>query len=211
MFTFDVQRLIPRFLREDRNALAVAKAIEAGVQAMNDTIRAGLDNLADADTMPEWRLDEMAWEYNIPYDYTADPDVKRTWVHNAWRLSRLYGTAAGVEQYLVANFSDVSLQEAGEYGGDPFHFRLFMQGAWTNDKIAWAIEAANSLRNIRSVMDSMTIRTPEIESRPPLFAGTGLYRTITRDLTEADVPEEVTWLADETGTPIADGNGVYMT
>ena len=37
MFTFDITKWVPRFLLNDKNGYALAKAIEAALQMMNDT------------------------------------------------------------------------------------------------------------------------------------------------------------------------------
>ena len=79
MFVFDVTKYVPQFLLNDKNGYAMAKAIEAGINYMNTACLNGTKLIYDVDTMPEWRLDELAWEYNLVYDYTADIDVKRDW------------------------------------------------------------------------------------------------------------------------------------
>ena len=114
MFIFDVTKFLPSFILNDTNGRALAKAIEAGVQIMNNVISDGVKRLNDVDSMPEWRLDEMAWEYNIPYDYKADIDIKREWVRNVQRLARLYGTPEGIQQYMQGYFDTATVEEAWE-------------------------------------------------------------------------------------------------
>ena len=113
MFTFDVTRHVPRFILQDKNGYAVAKAIEAAVQIMNDTIQQGVDCVLNYDTMPEWRLDELAWETNCLYDYNADLETKRRWIKNAIPLYRLFGTPQAVYQYIGSYFGAVDLEERG--------------------------------------------------------------------------------------------------
>lgn len=54
--------LFPRFLLEDRNGRAMAEAIRAALTLLCGTARQGLSTVTDVKSMPEWRLDEMAWE-----------------------------------------------------------------------------------------------------------------------------------------------------
>ena len=155
MFDFDITKFLPHFIINDKNGFAIAKAIEKGMQIMNDKVRQGVDIVIDCNAMPEWRLDELAWEYNIPYDYTVDIEVKRDWIRNVYSLSRLYGTPEGIIQYMAPYFDGAALQEAWEYDADPFHFRLVFPNEWSQDKINWATTAINTVKNVRSVLDDL--------------------------------------------------------
>lgn len=157
MFTFDVTRHVPRFILQDKNGYAVAKAIEAAVQIMNDTIQQGVDCVLNYDTMTEWRLDELAWETNCLYDYNADLETKRQWIKNAIPLYRLFGTPQAVYQYIGSYFGAVDLEENWQYGGDPYHFRVTVEGEWTPENEAWARKAIGTAKNVRSVLDSLRI------------------------------------------------------
>lgn len=157
MFAFDITKWVPKFILNDKNGYAVAKAIEAALQYMNDTISAGVDLISDYDKMPEWRLDELAWETNCLYDYKADIETKRKWIANAFPLYRLYGTPQAIIQYIGSYFENVELEENWLYGGDPFHFRVTVKGEWTPEKEAWANKAIENAKNVRSVMDGIRI------------------------------------------------------
>lgn len=208
MFTFDVTSFVPRFVLNDKNGYAIAKAIEAGVQAMNDIIERGVKSIADSENMPEWRLDEMAWEYNIPYDYTASVEIKREWIARALSLSRLYGTPEGIVRYMGAYFEDARLEEAWEYSGDPFHFRMIFEGGWTLEKIAWATNAINTVKNLRSVLDKYHFVA---EKKQTLRAGcafygadSGTYRVSHENVADLKyyVDENGDMLLDEDGMPL---------
>ena len=92
MFELDITKWVPKFILADKNGYALAKAIEAGLQSANDIVSQGVDCITDVDAMPEWRLDEVAWEYNILYDYDADIATKRKWVSDAVQTYAIYGT-----------------------------------------------------------------------------------------------------------------------
>lgn len=157
MFTFDVNRFVPRFILEDKNGYAIAKAIEAAMQYMNNAILAGVKSIADYDTMPEWRLDELAWELNCLYDFKADIAKKRTWIKNAIPLYRLWGTPQAIYRYIAGYFDTVELEERWVYGGEPYHFRVTVSGEWTPENEAWARKAIATAKNVRSVLDSLMI------------------------------------------------------
>ena len=95
-----INRLFPRYLFQDKNGYALIKALEAGLEMFLSTAQTGLNTLQDPDEMPEWRLDEAAWEYNIPYDYAADVETKRNWIRNAILFYSSHGTPEGMRRFL---------------------------------------------------------------------------------------------------------------
>ena len=157
MFKFNIKDWIPNFIWCDKNGHALAKAIEIGLQIMNDAIEDGVKCISDYDSMPEWRLDELAWETNCLYDYNADVEVKRRWIKNAIPLYRLYGTPEAIYQYVGGYFSDIDVEENWQYYGEPYHFRVTVEGKWTPENEAWARKAINTAKNTRSVLDSLRI------------------------------------------------------
>ena len=157
MFRFDVEKWVPKFLMADKNGYAIAKAIETGIQIMNDTIEKGVDCIDDYDTMPEWRLDELAWETNCLYDYNADIEAKRKWIRDALPLYRIFGTPQAIYKYISGYFDSVDLEENWIYGGKPYHFRVTVEGKWTPENEAWTRKAIGTAKNVRSVLDSLRI------------------------------------------------------
>ena len=229
MFTVQIERWIPAFLRGDKNAYACAKAIEVALQYMNDTLAAGLALIDDTENMPEWRLGELAWEYNLPYDYSADVEVKRRWVQNAYSLYRLWGTKAGIQQYLDGYFDTTTVQENWEYAGSPYHFRVDMAGNWTPETASWAMDAINKVKNLRSTVDGFSYESPdgtympelkkitigpngieaEAEAVSDLRVGIGEQVLVMRyDETDELSPEGVTWYTDTNEVPYTNNNNI---
>lgn len=155
MFTIDITQFIPEYLLADKNGYALAKAIETALNRMNAIVQQGVNCIADYDTMPEWRLDELAWETNCLYDYNADIEAKRQWIKNAIPYYRLFGTPHAVQTFITGYFDDVELEEFWLYDGSPFHFRVTLSGEWTDDREAWARKAIAAAKNVRSVMDTL--------------------------------------------------------
>ena len=164
MLEFDVARHVPKFILADKNGYALAKAIEAGLRKMNQIVQDGIDCVIDTSTMPEWRLDELAWEYNLLYDYTADVETKRKWIEKARWYAGMYGTKAGINAYLAAAFDSSRIDEWFEYGGDPFHFRVQVTGEYTPESNAWAIESVNRIKSLRSVLDEIIFNSGTSEA-----------------------------------------------
>lgn len=152
---FDINRLFPRFILADQNGAALAKAIEAGLNYFLRQSKEGLEILQDVDEMPEWRLDEMAWEYNCLYDYNAPIDAKREWIRDAYRNYRLHGTAEGVRQYLKSYFGESSISEFFEFGGEPGQFNVNVTGTRSDENEAWIRAAVAKAKNVRSELNNI--------------------------------------------------------
>lgn len=162
--TFDISRLVPRFLFKDKNGHAISKGIEAAFNYVVGKVEEGISTIQDHDAMPEWRLDELASDYNILYDYTAEIETKRRWIKNAMQFYLLYGTAAGIVEYLEAAFNHATVEEWFEYGGDPFHFRVVATGEWSEDAEAWARKSIEAVKNVRSVLDTITFNVGNVSA-----------------------------------------------
>ena len=157
MFRVDIEKLVPKFLLADKNGYALAKAIETGLQKMNDVIAQGVDCINNYDTMPEWRLDELAWETNCLYDYNAGIETKRKWISEAEPLYRIYGTPEAILQYIGSYFDSIDLEENWIYNGKPYHFRVTVEGDWTPANESWTNKAVKTAKNTRSVLDAIHI------------------------------------------------------
>ena len=204
MIEFSIHQLFPEFILADKNGYAMAKAIEMGMNILCAAVQDGMQTARDVDTMPEWQLDEMAWAYNIPYDYDADISIKRSWIRNAGAMSALYGTPEGITQYMAGYFSDAVLEESNDYGGEPFHFRMIFPGSWTTENVAWSHKAIHAVKNVRSVLDGCTYNE---QWRRALYAGCALYR-----YEHASYPIHTTGIdadcyADEDGEMLLDERG----
>lgn len=154
MSNIQIGNLIPAFIMADRNGYALAKGMEKLLQIMDDKVHEALEAFSNPDAMPEWRLDELAWETNCLYDYTAPVEVKRRWIRDALPLTAALGTPQAIYNYLNGYFDSVELEENWQYGGEPFHFRVTVSGEWNETNEAWMLRAIESAKNVRSVLDS---------------------------------------------------------
>jgi len=156
--SFNIERLVPRFLLGDKNGWALAKAIERAFQIVAEAAQTGIDIIQDPQKMPEWRLDELAGELNCLYDYNGTIEQKRYWITNATYLYTVYGTPQAIYNFLEGFFQTVQVEENWEYGGDPFHFRVTVSGgSYDAAKIAWAQKAISIVKNTRSVLDAVIV------------------------------------------------------
>lgn len=157
MIDFTIAQLFPDFILADKNGYAMAKAIEKALQIVCNTAQTGIDNVQDIDKMPEWRLDEMAWELNCLYDYSADVEIKRRWIKDATPLYSALGTPQAVYNFLEGFFEQVELEEYWQYAGDPYHFRVTVSGEWNDTNEEWLRRAVATSKNVRSILDDIAV------------------------------------------------------
>lgn len=155
MNDISIKRSVPQFIMQDRNGHAMAKAIEGAINLMRKTLTQSIDTMQDTDKMPEWRLDEVAKEGGILYDVNADAAQKRQMIRDMYIMQRLYGTPAAIEKYLRMAFPFVEVWEGKHYGGEPYHFRVIVEGKFDADKEKWARAAIEKTKNVRSVHDGI--------------------------------------------------------
>lgn len=158
VISFNIERLVPRFILADKNGYALAKAIERAFQIVAEATQRGIEIIQDPRKMPEWRLDELAGELGCLYDYNGTLEQKRYWIINATYLYSIYGTPQAIYNFLEGYFQIVQVQEFWEYDGDPYHFQVTVSGSdYSAEKIAWAQKAILNVKNVRSVLDSVVI------------------------------------------------------
>ena len=164
MIDFTIYDLYPKFLLNDRNGFAMAKAIEAGLNYFLARCQDGLDTLQNVDKMPEWRLDELAWEYNCLYDYNADVDIKRGWISNAWEYYRKHGTPEGIRQYLGVYFGAAEIIEWFEDNLSADIFDVAVTGIRSDENEAWIRATVEKAKNVRSVLRNIIFNGGESEA-----------------------------------------------
>jgi P2-related tail formation protein len=159
----NIFQLFPRFILADTDGMAMCRALEAGMNYFLGKCAEGLEIVLDPERMPEWRLDEMAWELNCLYDYGADVALKRGWIRNAYRNYRTHGTAEGIRQYLAAYFDSAIVQEYFEFGGDPGQFNIIVSGTESAELQSWIMKAAAKAKNVRSELNDVTFVGDDVE------------------------------------------------
>lgn len=171
MITYSIEEILPGFILADRNGYAMAKALEACLNYFLKRCGEGLDALLDIDKMPEWRLDEMAWEYNCLYDYKADIDAKRGWIKNAYDYYRCHGTAEGIRQYLGAYFIGAHVSEWAEAELEPGYFDVVVSGVRTPESEAWVRASVEKAKNVRSILHHIVFHGGESRNTIHFAAG----------------------------------------
>lgn len=149
--------MFPEFILKDKNGYALACAIKSGLDIAWQTVQAGLDTLKDPTKMPEWRLDEMAWETNCLYDVHGTIEDKRKWIQDAMPYYEKRGTPSAIQNYLEGYFDRALLEEWHQYGGEPYHFRITLTGDIDEHLLWYAQYAVETGKNVRSALDGIAV------------------------------------------------------
>lgn len=154
---FHIEEFVPRFLIRDRDGYALAKAMEGILKLAFSWIEAGVAMIDDVDRMPEWRLDERAWELNAQwYDYSADIETKRAVIRGAQEYFNRLGTPYAVERAIRDVYGTGNVVEWFEYGGEPFTFRVYTANtAALNEKRAKFMKLLEIVKNTRSELENI--------------------------------------------------------
>ncbi|QGQ97050.1 phage tail protein I [Paenibacillus psychroresistens] len=124
-------------------------------QIINELIYTRIDDL------PESALDILAWQFNVDW-YVPDSDLttKRQAINGALLVKKIQGTPAAVQRVVEIYFGDGEVEEWFDYGGSPFYFRVVTNNPRaTGDQAALLIKAVNSVKNLRSRLESVIIQS----------------------------------------------------
>lgn len=165
----DFLRLLPQFMRDDRNAKAFAyavqsKLIEVSIAIEHAQLYSRIDSLTDE------ILDELAWQFNV-VEYRNDYDIstKRELVKGCMELHYKRGTVAAVEDVVQKIFGDARVEEWFEYGGAPYHFRIVTSNTSASDEMIQEVtRLVKETQSIRSYLESVIV---EIMQSMNLYIG----------------------------------------
>lgn len=170
----NLQKLVPNWILEDEGTGALLMAVQAGLDLLAQSVERSARILREPESMPEWRLDEVAWEHNLRwYDVNARLEIKRKWIANAGYYARIAGTAEAVRQMLLGVYDDVKVEEWFEYGGMPYHFRVQLAGRQDQEMEAWSKRAVEIVKNVRSVFDGFLLYATNDAA---VYVGAGMRR-----------------------------------
>lgn len=155
----DVLRMLPRFMRDDRTATALCAAIKPTLDKLSSAIHAM--HLFQTGSLPERLLDVLAKQRNVLwYDQSADVGVKRALIESAYEVHRAIGTRSAIERVVADYFGDATVEEWWEYGGEPFHFRIYTSNsaavAENGEKLKRIVEL---VKRASAVMDGIFVET----------------------------------------------------
>jgi len=152
-----LEQLFPAFLLNDKNGYAIACAILRGLETACEAVDAGVVCVKNVESMPEWRLDEKAWEMNLLwYDYHANVATKRAQIAGAQEYYTRLGTKTAVERAISDVYGSGRVEEWPAFGGEPYTFRVYT----TDPEVALSkrerfLTLLEVVKNVRSSLESI--------------------------------------------------------
>lgn len=151
-------RIFPPYLAADERQRSLAKLTAGELEARDEETKLAAV-YQSIDALPEWALDRLAYDFKVDwYDPEYTIEEKRATIKSAWRVHRILGTKAAVEEAISAIYQETKVLEWWEYEGQPYHFRLLINSTFENvdpQKHGRVLERVNYYKPLRSVMDEV--------------------------------------------------------
>jgi phage tail P2-like protein len=150
-----IKDLLPSSLLSDQNIVALCDAIQPQFSEVTQAIAQALF-LPNINNLSGNILDHLAWWFNLDGDegwtLATTDEQKRQLIVNAIEIQRYKGTKYGVVKALEPLGLVTSIEEWFEYGGNPYYFRLTIDGMqnYTPDKIDLLDRYVLKNKNVRS-------------------------------------------------------------
>lgn len=157
----NMMRVFPAVLEQDPGVKAMGEgAAEALAEHSGQLAQCGIYNRIDL--LQEDLLDILAQDLKVDwYDTNYTLEEKRRIIKGCFRVHRLKGTKAAVEEGLRAVYPDTVVQRWWEYDGEPYHFRLQINSTFEqvdrakHEKI---MERLGYYKSLRDVLDEVEYR-----------------------------------------------------
>ena len=167
----DLKKLLPEFMREDKEMSALADALSRVFMDINADIKK-LRTWDQIDNLTEQELDELADElYIIWYKKNYSIETKRQLIKDSDKAFMTLGTRAACEMVMSAIYDGTQLVEWFEYGGEPHHFRIECEDVtiFQSEIFDEFIKTLNLVKRKSQWLDHITV----------LFAKNTYYNTFT--------------------------------
>ena len=195
----EIARLLPFFMREDKNFKGIIYALEDEIKQLHEQTNL-IKLYVNLDNLSEDVLDELAWQFNvIEYNKSYSVDVKRKLIKNCLSTHYKRGTVAAVEEVAEKIFGNATVTEWFEYGGEPYHFKVHTENISTSDEMITEFNRViKKTQNIRSHLEEVIAET--MNSMDLFYGGFFLFDddiTLTvAELEEYDTPSVELYIED---------------
>lgn len=169
LYNSHITDILPPALADDPKTKALSYAINKGMQRLIEYCQ-NISVYATIDTLPEQILDLLAVELNTQYyDDSLSIQIKRNLIKNTLKWYMSTGTLAAVEEAVAAVFGNGEVSEWFNYGGEPYHFKIYTSNINTTDEMIQKItDIVSSVQNVRSHLEEVIV---EVMQQLHLYQG----------------------------------------
>lgn len=176
----EIYSLLPENLKKYKNLSGVAYAFAGSIENEEEnigmptylpldlrthvtkTIKEDIENLKiylNMKNLDDKVLDQLAWQWNVEFYSSELPKSKKIEMINRSYFHHITkGTVGALESALKAIVSNLEVKEWYEYGGNPFMFRLIVEGDMlTEEEISTVYKLVDIYKNVRSHLDGFII------------------------------------------------------
>lgn len=169
LYDSNITDILPEIFAYDPKVKALGHAINKAMQRLIDYCQ-NISIYTAIDTVPEQVLDLLAVELNTQYyDDSMNIETKRVLVKNTlvWYMNT--GTPASVEEAVAAVFGNGEVEEWFDYGGEPYHFKVYTSTINSTDEMIQQLtEIISKIQNARSHLEEVIV---EVMQQLHLFNG----------------------------------------
>lgn len=151
----NITDILPEAFTSDPQNIALGYALQRAMKRLlgysrTTSVYSSMD-AADDDV-----LDMLAAELDTQYyDVELDVEAKRKLVKNTLIWYGKAGTPAAVEELITSVFGEGKVEEWFDYGGEPYHFRVYTNATFTEDMIPKFDNMLEKVKNTRSKLETV--------------------------------------------------------
>lgn len=155
----DLLALQSRLMRADPTTQGLCKGLNREYRKLAPEIRKCLGVALlyiDPDAVSDEVLAILAYDLKVDwYDDGASREARVATVKNAKKVQRIMGTPAAVELAVAPYFDQAFVREWWEYDGDPYHYKIFVQGELTADESSLLTRTIARTARATAVLDAV--------------------------------------------------------
>ena len=192
IYSVDYLDLMPESMKQDKAYVAMAKATAKEKKRIANMISTVLI-WPEFQNIREDMMEVLRYDLGIDSeDFVGTEEEKRSMLQNAMIAHRYAGTIGAVKKALSAIVTDVEIMEWFQYGGRPYHFRVKAENSEGNEsEMRRILKLVESNKNLRSVMESVSLGAPKIETEQNVYYGGAIcgYHTTPMPVTDIRIGE----------------------
>lgn len=155
----EIYNILPENLKKYENLSNISKALS---EKINKNVIKKVEELEiyiKMERLNDRVLDQLAWQWNVEFYSSELPKSKKIkLIKNSYFHHITKGTVGALESALKAIVSNLDVKEWYEYGGNPYMFKLVVEGSMlSEEEIITVYKLVEIYKNVRSHLDGFFI------------------------------------------------------